>query len=232
MLLSKNAKTEKSEEFGYKNLILQLLPHTNNSQGKNLCPMANGCEKTCLVYTGRGIFPSIIEARTRKTEMFVKDKYGFVEMLIEEIAKIKDKDRLAIRLNGFSDIRWENININSKNIFEYFPVIRFYDYTKISNRMSLEIPNYHLTFSGDTHNWFTCEELLLSGKNVALVFKDKIPETFNSWVVIDGTLHDLRFLDQKYVITGLVYKSVKNSKVTGESNKYLLTQSSLVYDTI
>ena len=95
--------------------------------------------------------------------------------------------------------------------------------------MNLEISNYHLTFSGSTDNWYLCEELLMKGKNIAIVFKDTIPQTFNSWIVIDGTLHDLRFLDPKYVITGLVYKSVKNTKVTGKNNNTLLNQSKLVY---
>lgn len=126
MLLSRNAKTEKSEEYGYNNLILQLLPHKNNSLGKNLCPMANGCEQTCLVYTGRGMFPNVINARRQKTEMFIQDKYAFTRQLINEIDKIKNKNNLAIRLNGFSDISWENIRFDSKNIFEYFPQVKFY----------------------------------------------------------------------------------------------------------
>lgn len=89
--------------------------------------------------------------------------------------------------------------------------------------MSLNISNYHLTFSGSNNNWCECEQILLDGKNVALVFEKELPKTFNSWVVIDGTEHDLRFLDGQFVVTGLTYKSVKNN-----DNKKLLRESKLV----
>lgn len=126
-LLSENAKTVKSEKLGWKNMILQLMPHTNNSLGKNLCPMANGCENTCLVYTGRGMFPVVMNARRTRTEFFIKDKVGFVEQLMVEIDQLSKKHpKLCIRLNGFSDIQWENINIDGKNIFEHIPEVQFY----------------------------------------------------------------------------------------------------------
>jgi len=43
------------------------------------------------------------------------------------------------------------------------------------------------------------------GFNVAIVF-DVLPETYNGVKVIDGTETDLRFLDEKNVIVGLIAK--------------------------
>jgi len=42
--------------------------------------------------------------------------------------------------------------------------------------------------------------------NVAYVFKNSIPKKYNGLKVIDGDKHDLRFLDPKGVIVGLVAK--------------------------
>jgi hypothetical protein len=44
----------------------------------------------------------------------------------------------VVRLNGTSDIPFENIKfMDGKNIFELFPEIQFYDYTKIPNRKDI-----------------------------------------------------------------------------------------------
>jgi hypothetical protein len=75
--------------------------------------------------------------------------------IVKDIEKgIKQAEKagltLLIRLNGTSDIKWENVFFdydNKKtNIFDLFPNIQFYDYTKIANRIDLP-KNYDLTFS-------------------------------------------------------------------------------------
>lgn len=47
------------------------------------------------------------------------------------------------------------------------------------------------------------------GINVAVVFKNKLPETFWGLDVIDGDLNDMRYIDKKGVIVGLKYKTVR-----------------------
>ena len=232
-LLTKNSKTKKSDSLfpDYESYVLQLMPHTNNSLGYNLCPMANGCQDTCLVYTGYGSFKNTQKARENRTELFVRNKQEFVQRLIGEIfgfaATTQYQNRkLVIRLNGFSDIQWENIKVNGSNIFETFQNhkhVIFMDYTKLIKRMYLNIPNYHMTFSGDLTNWSVCEDLLIDGKTVAIVF-EKVPEIHKSWFVQSGDTHDLRFLDKPYMITGLKYK-----KLRGKDNKELLTKTKLVH---
>jgi hypothetical protein len=47
------------------------------------------------------------------------------------------------------------------------------------------------------------------------VFRDKLPETWNGYKVIDGTKHDLRFLDEKGVVVGLLAKGDAKHDMSG-----------------
>jgi hypothetical protein len=51
---------------------------------------------------------------------------------------------------------------------------------------------------------------LANGKNVAVAFKNCLPETLWNYPVVDGDKHDLRFLDPKGVVVGLVPKGSVN----------------------
>jgi len=115
----------------------------------------------------------------------------------------------VFRLNGTSDIRWETVSftfegIDFRNIMEFFGNVRFYDYTKLTNRRNIP-SNYHLTFSRSESNDAYVTTMLNRGYNVAVVF-DVLPETYLGYKVIDGTETDLRFLDEKNVIVGLIAK--------------------------
>ncbi len=71
-----------------------------------------------------------------------------MKQLVHDIHKFiracdRKEKKPAIRLNGTSDIQWEKIDIEGQNIFEMFPQIQFYDYTKIPTRKVDNIPNYH-----------------------------------------------------------------------------------------
>jgi hypothetical protein len=109
-----------------------------------------------------------------------------------------------------SDLQWEKLKLeNGNNLFQEFPNVQFYDYTKNFHRMFLNIPNYHLTFSRSENvlNQLQAENLMKLGKNVAIVFSTKkgkeLPESYNGKKVIDGDKDDLRFLDSKNCIVGL-----------------------------
>jgi len=111
----------------------------------------------------------------------------------------------AIRLNGTSDIRWENVKVGgAPNIFARFPNVQFYDYTKVPNR-PMDIPNYHLTFSLAESNESDALAELGRGLNVAIVF-DTVPAEYLGRRVIDGDESDLRFLDPAGAIVGLYAK--------------------------
>ena len=215
LLTTNNAKTIKGEKKNYTTYILYMNSYTQNSKGINLCSHASkGCASACLLNTGYGGFMSNVkDGRANKTEYYLADRVKFLQQLAKEITKAeikhnKKNEKFAIRLNGTTDIRWEKFNIfNGKNIFELFPNIIFYDYTKNPKRMDLNIPNYHLTFSKSESNDEAVKTVLANGGNVAMVF-DKLPTEYMGYKVINGDESDLRFLDGDNVIVGLKYKKL------------------------
>lgn len=215
-LLSKNNhKTIKGEKLGYITYILYMSPYTDNSMGINLCPHSSkGCSSACLFKSGfGGMYEQVQNGRRNKTEWFLQNRDEFMLELVNEITKLlkkhKGEDKIVtFRLNGTTDIRWEKIKIKGgKNIFEMFPDVQFYDYTKNPVRFDGSMPkNYDLTFSRSEVNHLQALEILKKGYNVAMVF-DNIPETYQGFKVISGDDTDLRFLDKKGVIVGLKYKN-------------------------
>lgn len=223
LLTDNNAKTKKGEKKGWKTFILYLAPFKQNSQNINLCPHASeGCAKACLFGSGHGSMSTVEKGRVNKTEIYLQDRSLFFDMLINEITKHSKKyEKLAIRLNGTSDIRFEKLKHNGKTIFEHFPNVQFYDYTKNPFRFKNPLPkNYHLTFSRSETNHEIAMDLLNKGINVAMVF-DKVPAEFEGYTVINGDENDLRFKDDKGVIVGLKYK-----KMTGKG-----ADNSIAFDT-
>jgi len=239
LLSTENAKTVKGEKVGYTTYIMYLAPHTQNSKGINLCPHASeGCAKACLFGSGSARFEKTQQGKINKTEYFLADRKAFLEQLVNEIAKIekrhaKNKKKFAVRLNGTSDIRFEKLKINGKNIFDTFPNVQFYDYTKNPIRMFMDMPkNYHLTFSMSEDNKDICLDMLKAGKNVAMVFGIKkskpLPNEYMGFKVINGDETDLRFLDDDNVIVGLKYKMIMTQgqgfyKEQIETNDFIIT---------
>ena len=211
---ARNPKTAKSTGFGYLTGILHLAPHIQS--GYQVCPSATeGCSTACLYFQGRGSMDSVQEARIRKTRMFFENRAGFMADLAKDIASIvrraqKNNLKPCVRLNGTSDIRWERTGI-----MEQFPSVTFYDYTKEKNRKRLP-KNYSLTFSRSEKT--TSDEwckAIDDGMNVAVVFRDTLPKQWLGVPVIDGTTHDLRFLDPKPCIVGLIAKGSAKKDTSG-----------------
>lgn len=206
--------------------ILHLAPYTLG--GINTCPKATqGCIASCLNTAGRGgLFKAgeltnmIQKARIRKTEWFATDRQGFMNQLVDDIQrginKATKKGFIPVfRLNGTSDLSWEKYIVqDGKNIFQLFPTVQFYDYTKVLNRKISHLSNYHLTFSRAESNHADVEKALQAGMNVAMVF-DKTPETYNGIPVFDGDDSDLRFLDPANHIIGLKAKGKAKKDTSG-----------------
>jgi len=219
-----DAKTVKGNGSGYLTAIMYMTPY--KTLGRNLCPMAEtaGCLKGCLNTAGRGAMNSVQKGRARKAEWFIKDQAGFMAQLVKDCIRFlaycdKRGIKPAIRLNGTSDVRWELIKYDGLNIFEIFPEIMFYDYTKIANR-PLDIPNYKLTFSYSEASAAyekQCFIALKRGMNIAVVFRDKesIPESFLGLPTIDGDQTDLRFLDPSQSIVALYAKGKARKDESG-----------------
>ena len=219
-----DAKTVKGNGLGYLTAIMYMTPY--KTLGRNLCPMAEtaGCLDGCLNTAGRGAMNSVQKGRARKAEWFIKDQAGFMAQLIKDCIRFvaycdKRGIKPAIRLNGTSDVRWELIKHDGLNLFEIFPEIMFYDYTKIANR-PLDIPNYKLTFSYSEASAAyekQCFIALKRGMNIAVVFRDKesIPESFLGLPTIDGDKTDLRFLDPAQSIVALYAKGKARKDQSG-----------------
>jgi hypothetical protein len=216
-----NAKTIKGEKYGIKTAILYLMPAMGS--GVNLCANAAlaGCIKPCLFTAGRGAMNSVMLSRLRKTLYFNQYRDLFMHQLhnelIRERAKAKRKGyKLIVRLNGTSDIRWENIAVSGyANIMQALPDITYYDYTKLANRKNVPA-NYDLTFSysGVSEYLPFVQKAVANGERIAVVFRNRAivdamlanGETFLGLPVIDGDNSDIRHLEPKGVIVALYAK--------------------------
>lgn len=214
-----NAKTYKNHTKKTTTGILYLAPHTQS--GYNLCKYASkGCSEACLFSAGFGKFIRVKKARIDKTHRFLSDREGFLSDLYSDIHQLEllanaNNEVASVRLNGTSDIPWERVKYGTHTMFEHFPNVQFYDYTKwpIAKR-NTSIPNYHLIFSLSEENDVEAKKSLADGVNVAVVFKS-LPSTFWGHSVIDGDAHDARFLDKKGVIVGLKAKGKAKKDTTG-----------------
>ena len=213
-----NANTVKGDGSEYVTAIMYLKPYKSVINGKifNICAMAETakCWKPCLNEAGRGQMNVVQRGRERKTILYFSDRIGFMDSLINDLTVFSRRQRKngiqpCVRLNGTSDIQYEKTGI-----MEQFPEVQFYDYTKIVKRAYAKLPaNYHLTLSYSEKDPEYAEQVLQAvrdtGINAAVVFRDKLPETFKGLPVVDGDKDDLRFLDPKGVIVGLIAKGKK-----------------------
>ena len=229
LLSTANPKIQKGTKQGYLSFILHLSPYTVAGVG-NVCPKATpGCIAACLNTAGRGgMFTAeqgtntIQEARKRKTRYFFEDREGFMTDLVSDIFKaIKFAKKQGLtpvfRLNGTSDLSWEKYDTglggggypDFMNVFDVFPDVQFYDYTKVLGRKVSQYKNYHLTFSRAESNDADVTRAIAEGLNVAAVY-DSIPEGMYS---ADET--DLRFLDPKVGMIGLKAKGRARKDYSG-----------------
>ena len=226
---------------------LTLLPERQSGL-INTCPCATGeCARACLNMTGRGAMSQ--EARQRKLERVVTNAHSSAVVLHNELhshqqAMARQGKVPVARLNVVSDIPWETVH---PEFFSEHPDVQFYDYTKITSRVlnsdgsAKKLPkNYHLTLSstgihGSENNWHQVRQHLNNGGVVAMVFavhagRGKKPggalpthvidqATGRRYRVVDGDVHDHRYLDKKLngipetegVIAGLRIKGGKKN---------------------
>jgi hypothetical protein len=242
LLTPGNPKTEKGRGAGYWTFILHLAPASLS--GFNVCAMATaGCKAACLNTAGRGgimaghgiltaqdvangLRNTIQAARIRKTKAFFAARNEFMAVLVADISKAiklarRNGFKPVFRLNGTSDIRWETVrDANGRNVFEHFPTVQFYDYTKLANRRGIPA-NYALTFSLADGNEAHARAALANGLNVAAVFSDKdrvsraITEGFMGAPVANGDDTDLRFLDPANHVIALYAKGNAKRDTSG-----------------
>jgi hypothetical protein len=204
-----NEKTPKGEEEGFLTALMYLAPHTL-AGGKSVCPHSTpACRAGCLYSAGRGVMPRVEAARLRRTRWYLEDRDGFFDQLVGELVSmqevaVKHGLKLAIRLNGTSDILWEREKLDDgKTLFDLFPDATFYDYTRTPAAHRKVPENWRLTFSLADDPLERAMEHLRAGRSVAVVAPEAEKEWVNGWIevgehvvtVVDGDEHDLRFLD-------------------------------------
>ena len=222
--ISNDAKTVKGEKIGVRTAILYLSPH--NISGVNMCPMAHvaQCAKGCLNTAGRGAMTTVQLSRLRKTMYFNQYREEFLAQLRREIEahirlSIKKGMVPAIRLNGTSDVRWELLIWDFMVDMSARYGARFYDYTKIANRI---IPNrdvYDITFSYSGVDKYAkyYQTARKMGHRIAVVFRTKsvIPTTWDGLDVVPGDDSDVRFMDDHGVAVALYAKGRARHDQTG-----------------
>tara|TARA_R110002096_G_scaffold352908_1_gene546203 strand:- start:2919 stop:3611 length:693 start_codon:yes stop_codon:yes gene_type:complete len=213
-LLTSNTKIDKTLKLfpNYEASILQLLP------SKHVCdnPYYKNCISNCLSFKGMSkVYPkTVIGGRKKRVDLLLSDTPSFMLKLEKEInnqikRSLKKGKECCIRLNGFSDIDWNNEKyfIKGSVIFNYFYEVQFWDYTKNLERIKTNVfKNYSLTYSyidateTQPSNIKESLEALRLGYNVAVIQKEK-----DSWEVqllkdkcssfTDGDISDFRWLD-------------------------------------
>jgi hypothetical protein len=257
----RNPKTVKGDKGGeYATAIMYLAPASQSGLG-NVCPMAvqAGCEKACLFKAGMGgVFTNIPASRIARTQRYFQDRAAFLRDLVCDIEGFvrwcaKRGVKPAVRLNGTSDIQWEvghpveltrrtehgmSYVVHHNSIFEAFPEVQFYDYTKVYKRAYRTLPsNYRLTLSYSAANEAYSQAVVKAaretGANLAVVYRTKATRDWmmeqpirtvvaEGWggeyvqrPVIDGDSDDMRFLDATGVIVGLYAKGPAKKDATG-----------------
>jgi hypothetical protein len=219
-----NPKTTKGLGYGYVTAILHLAPA--NYGGYTTCHRFKQCATSCLYHQGRGRFTTTQNARIRKTKELFETPNTFFMGLHSDISGLqyrlrgRDNPKLCVRLNGTSDILWEDMKVTpyeGRTIFDEFPHVEFYDYTKYKwgtrtawNDMPM---NYHLTYSydGTEEDVANAMEVLENGWNVNVIHTET---SYNNnlariskgqkhawgYPMFDNELNDLRFLDAKPMV--------------------------------
>lgn len=162
--LTTNTKTSKDVD-GFELLIMQLAPvkvakhRLDDGTILNTCPDAGACAKTCIFSSGRGVSKSVFDARVWRTVNLIATDgtinpvaLAQIELELAKAVRSANKrgKRLAVRLNGFSDLPFESL-LGPEFFARWFDV-QFYDYTKSFERWLLHLSgklpvNYDLTFS-------------------------------------------------------------------------------------
>lgn len=230
-----SAKAEKATKYGYLNGIHYMAPYSTAGVG-NLCPSAtDGCKALCLgKYSGQASMVADLEngtnstrdSRIAKARMFMSERETYLRHLERQIAKLVAKAAKAglkpcVRLNGSTDIAFENMRYGPDrlSLLDRFPDVQFVDYTKIASRLAKAPRNLSLTFSRAENNDAACLDVLARGHNVAIVFGNGLPDTWNGYTVVNGDLHDLRHLDPKGVVIGL---TPKGSRAKNDTSGFVL----------
>ena len=187
-ILGKSFKTMKGEGEGVFTAVAHLSPEKES--GYNTCAFATSCPEKCINGTGQMVFEGARIARISRTVFFKMFPDQFFDQLRMEIdrhiwlSKVKGMTP-AVRLNGTSDVPWEDYGI-----VQEYENIQWYDYTKYPLERRNPPPNYHLTFSlsEDPESMDRALEYLAQGRTAAIVVQSVNGNTRGTAVKAAGRL--------------------------------------------
>ena len=238
----------------FKNMKLEVLTFSLNFahsdlSGYNVCPFAkrllkpskndsnlSSCSKPCVGYRGNAqIFKPVMKSRIRKTKMYFENRELFMRWLISDIEKAIDfalehSKIVSFRLNAYSDIKWETVpvihnEIRYNNVFEIFPDIIFYDYSKNPSRKHPKQYSTTYSYYGNEDGYKTA---IKNGRNIAVVFEElPADRKFRGLKVVDGDQTDLRTAenDGTGVIVGLKFKGSKKGLAEGIEEGFVVPKA-------
>jgi hypothetical protein len=174
-----------------------------NLRGCNTCGNNSPqCTALCLNWSGKGRIPTTQRGRLARTLMWTHHTIEAANLTVDALNKITNKlQYFAFRPNVLTDIRWEEC---WPNLFDMFPNVQFYDYTKHWDRPKYPFDNYYLTYSADERRSIDeiRHKVLEDLCNVAVVVNSKPndpkPKTWAGMPVVNGDdkeRGDARFLD-------------------------------------
>lgn len=158
----------------------------------NMCPASTrGCRSVCLHTSGQLGMPAQQRATIIRTRFMAEDPFSFLVVWLFEVdrhdTRVNNLGKvLVVRGNGTTDQAWERVWPQA-----YFDTFFSQDYTKRKDRKAVD--GYYVVES-------TTERYMPPADRntvvcVAVRKGQPLPETFEGRPVIDGDVHDLRFLD-------------------------------------
>ena len=190
------AKLGKSKEF----TIGLTLQHAAVA-GVETCPWRGDCARMCVLDGGNGRYANTQKGRDIKTQFLHQYPVAFTRLLLEELRGLAAKyDRVLVRLNVNSDLRWHRI-LPALVDGQLFPNVYFYDYTKNAAVLSgwgMVAAHYRAVYSvNESSDIDKVRAFVARGGTAAIVTtrnkNTPPPSTFMGLPVLDGDATDNRY---------------------------------------
>lgn len=170
--------------------------------GFETCAWRGHCTSVCVLDNGNGRYITVQKARNVKTQFLAKNPNSFMVILASEIHKMSQiHDKVLLRLNVNSDIRWHLVLEELSNGHEQLRNVFLYDYTKnpaILSTGGMVGFRYRQVYSvSENSDMARVLSFVKRGGTAAIVTnRQKNSPTIDSFLgvkVLDGDKHDDRY---------------------------------------